>query len=108
MHGLGMDEVRQYHVNPFRELANLTHKRTRDLRALVAFLRRYSEASPENKMSLMMSNGHLPVVNQNIITDDGSRYSVNDFSACYDRFAREAIAALRELCSPEVLNELGL
>lgn len=108
MHRLGMDEAGQYHVNPFSDLANLTHKRTRDLRALVSFLRKYSEASSEDKVSLMMSNGHLPVTNQRIITIDGSPYSVNDFVSCYDRFAVEAIAALHELCSPEALDELGL
>jgi hypothetical protein len=108
MHCLGLDDVGQYHVNPFTQLASLSHKRTRDFKALVAFLKRYSETSHEDKMSMTMSNGHLPVADQNIITSDGSQYSVDDFASCYDRFAHEALEVVHQLCSREILSNLGV
>lgn len=107
MHHLGLDDVRQYHVNPFQDVARLSHKRTKDLRALAAFLKKYSSRAPQERASMMMSNGHVPVANQTISAGGELPYSLGDFTSCYDRFVVEATSALRDLCSPETLEVLS-
>ena len=98
------DRKGDYLIDIFNELDSREHKETRDFRALVSFLLRYDSASKKEKYSLLMSNGHIPLLKIEKLYG----YRKEDLVGMYDRFSEETLDTLRELCSSKTRQLLGI